>query len=230
MAHTIKAIIESALLEITAISEDEQPSAAMIQGGLSALNALISQWSVEGLMVPYMSRSFVAADASKASLTWRPGGDINSAAPVDVAAVNFVFGNLQSPLAKVENTVFMQARWLGNVGEPKWFYYERVQGGGVLHFDVAAYGGGFDMWFEVPIGQYLSLTEEMQLPDFYVRMVISNLAVDLCPGYGKSASPELTYKASSSKSVIERYNATPAPELSISEFTGVGGIPFPLRS
>lgn len=219
---TVKSVIEKALREITALSEGEQATAHMIQDGLETLNALLAQWSVEGLMVPYMHRESFPGSTSKASYTVRPGGDVDIASPVSVAAVSFRIGNLVQPLRPVENTEYMAARWLGDVGQPKWFYYERTQDGGVLHFDTAPYEGGFDMWMELPLLPAQHLTENMALPDYYIRAIVSNLAIDLCPEYGKEPSGALTYKAGTAKSVIESYNSTPPPELSLRDMPMVG--------
>lgn len=228
---TIKAVIEDALREITALAEAEQPTAHMVQDGLTKLNALLAQWSIEGLMVPFMSRAFLAGDTTKASYSWGPGGDISTLAPVNVAAVSFRLGNLSSPLRPVENTEFMAYRWLGNVGQPRWFYYERQPEQGLLHFDCAPYGGGFDIWYEAGVQGYGGLTAEMVLPDYYERAVVTSLAIELCASYGKEPSPSLGFKAGNAKGIIERYNFTPPPDLSLDDFPTLHvGTPLPLRN
>lgn len=228
---TVKATIEKALREMGGLSEGEQPTSHMIQDALATLNALLSQWSVEGLMVPYMSRVYLAGDNTKASYSWGPGGDIDSSAPVDVAAISFKLASLIQPVRKVENTVYMQERWIANVGQPQWFYYERLPDRSMLHFDVAPFGGGFDIWAQFPLDNSMTLTEDLGLPDYYIRAVASNLAIDLCPDYGKEPSSTLVFKASTGKKVVERYNATPAPDMALDDMPAMyRGTPLPLRN
>lgn len=232
MPLTIKKIIEQSLVEIGALTEGTQPTADMIESGKLMFQQLIAQWSVKGFMIPYATRTVLIGDNTKASYSWGPGGDINSVAPVDVAAVSFVLGNGQVPLEPVNNSVYMGWRWLGNVGQPSWFYYERALPRNILHFDVAPAGGAFRIIGNNPLTTAFELTDLTEFPDFYGRMIRTNLAIELAPQYELPVSADLRVIARESKQTVQGYNAKPVPDMRLDDMPASNRTyaMFPLRA
>jgi len=210
MARTIKTTIEGALRKIGALAEAEQATADMIEDGKLQLQELIASWSASGLIIPYLSRTVLVGDNTKASYTWGPGGDINSVAPVDVAAVSFVLENSQYALKPGDETLFMGDRLLGNTGSPSWFYFER-QTLPILHFDVAPYGGLFKITSTMAMDDTLELTDDLELPPYYTRMIVNNLALEMCPDYDREPSAVLVSVAARSLNIVRSRALSPVP-------------------
>ncbi|HET8644058.1 MAG TPA: hypothetical protein VFO85_01140, partial [Vicinamibacteria bacterium] len=59
------------------------------------------------------------------------------------------------------------------------------------------------------ISRFASLDALVSLPPGYEEMLVSNLAVRLCPSYSRSASPELRAAAVQSKAICKRSNYRP---------------------
>lgn len=200
-------------MEILVLTEGEEATADMIVDAKEVFAELVASWSYEGLMIPYISRDVLVGDTSKASYTWGPGGDINTVAPVDVAAVSFQIENGQIPLSRGDDVLFMQRPWLGIVGQPQYFYFEKATTP-LLRFDVAPYGGAFliSSWKKLDNTQVL--TDTLTFPDQYARMLRTNLAIELCPPYQKSPSDVLVANAVASKRIVKRYNMKPISSMS----------------
>lgn len=216
---TVKYCIEAAMRRIGALSEGEQMSADMAQDAMIMLAALIAQWSQEGLVIPYLSRTVLLGDNTKASYTWGPGGDIDGVAPVSVAAVSFQLETNQYPLDQADETLFMGNRILGVVAQPRWFYFERAATA-KLHFDVAPYGGQFRISSYAGMVTALNLTDALEFPPEYVRFIRDNLALDLCPDYDREPSAVLVASADAAKRTILARNNTPVPSQRLDLPTG----------
>lgn len=207
---TIKLIIERALRKIGALAEAEQATADMIEDVKDQLSSLISGWSASSIIIPYLSRTVLLGDNTKASYSWGPGGDIPGVAPTDIAAVSFQLENGLYPLQMADNTTFMGNRTLGIVGMPRWFYYEQ-QAIPILHFDVAPYGGSFRIAAYQAMDSEFELIDDLELPKFYDRMVINNLAVELCPDYDREPSAVLIKTATESMNTVMAKRLSPVP-------------------
>lgn len=210
--RTVKSMIEGALREIVALEEGETASADMIEDGLLIFSELLQSWSDEGLMVPYLVTETLIGDNTKASYIWGPGGDIPTMAPVDVVAVSFILENGQTPLVRADARLFIGRPWLGIVAMPQYFFYERGLTN-YLRFDVAPYGGGFQIVSQKPLDSTLVLTADLEFPESYSRMIRTNLAIEFCPPYQKTASAELVAVAASSKKIVKRKNSGPIPSM-----------------
>lgn len=211
---TIKQAVEAAMREIHALSEAEQASADQIRDGVDILRDLLAQWSMSNLMIPFVTRTSLVGDSTKASYSWGPGGDINAVAPVDVTAVSYSLGGGPSPLMEASETEFASRSLYNSPGHPNWFFFER-QPTPILHFNSAPFGGLFSIVSKAYLPDLNSLTASMELPPEYNRIVRTNLAIEFCPSYEKEPSAALVSVATESKMVVLRRNATPIPSQSL---------------
>lgn len=81
---TVSDIIKGALRLIGVIGSSDVPTAGESADTLSALRAMMSSWSTEGLAVNKYTREVFALVGGQASYTMGPGGDFDTTRPVSV--------------------------------------------------------------------------------------------------------------------------------------------------
>lgn len=221
---TVVQLLNDSLREIRVLAEGETATADMIEDGKRILVDMLASWSIDGFKVPYYAIETLALDTTKAAYTWGTGLDINSVAPRspnDLIAVSWIFGTLQRPLRPMSVTGLLQIPYPTVVSSPTRFYFD-LQDIPVLRLDVVPIGGTLKLASHKPLNNDFELTDELTFPLGYNRMLRTNLAVDLCPGYNKEVGPTLAAVASSSRRAVMKVNAQPIPQM-VSDAAGVNG-------
>lgn len=221
---TVVQLINDSLREIRVLAEGETASADMIEDAKRVLVDLLASFTVDGFKVPYYAIETLTLSTTKSAYTWRPGGDINSVAPLspnDLIAVSWIFGTLQRPLRPMSVTGLLHIPYPSIVSSPMMFYYD-LQTIPVLRLDVVPIGGVLKLASHKPLDTSFGLVDDLEFPPSYNRMLRTNLAVDLCPGYNKEVGPTLAAIANKSRSAVEKVNAQPIPQM-VSDAAGVNG-------
>ena len=107
-------LITGALVALQVLDPAEVPNASQGQQGLRSLNDLIGQWSLQGLTIPYISRTVQALTANKGSVsnpyTVGSGGNIDIERPTDLAGIGLIL-NASSPTVEVPKTLLDATQW-----------------------------------------------------------------------------------------------------------------------
>lgn len=94
---------------------------------------------------------------------------------------------------------------------PKVLYYDPTYPLGTLYFyPNPSQAGVLHLWTDQILAGFQSVTQLVSLPQGYARALKKNLALELCPEYGKSASAQLQRQAKESKDLIKSLNSIPA--------------------
>ena len=62
------------------------------------------------------------------------------------------------------------------------------------------------VYVKTQLAQFASLDDEVALPPAYERMIVTNLALELCPSYNRQPSPLLVKQAAESMAAVKRTN------------------------
>jgi hypothetical protein len=96
---------------------------------------------------------------------------------------------------------------------PTDMYYDPTYPLGTLFFyGSPSMAGQLHLWTDQVLSDFQTLTQPINLPQGYARAIKTNLALELCAEYGKSASPTLVVRAREAKQLIKSLNAIPAVE------------------
>jgi hypothetical protein len=202
---TVIQAIEDAMRELVVLGEGETATADQINDGKRKLVAMLNQWSVEGMMVPFLTKETFALSSTTASYTWGSGQQFNSQAPIEVVAATYLIATTQKPLKALDATAYMRLPLTGIVSEPSGFWYDR-QTTPKFYLDVAPYTGSVIVLSKKALDADFELTDQIVLPDEYELAIFTNLAIVLAPGYQRPVSTELAYNAKMSKRVVRRRN------------------------
>lgn len=89
MATTVRDVISGSLRLIGAIAAGETASASEASDALSSLNAMLSSWSTNGLMIYKYQREVFLLTAGKAKYTIGPLADFNTIRPITIQTAKF---------------------------------------------------------------------------------------------------------------------------------------------
>ena len=206
---TVKRLIGLALQEIGAVSAGEEPRAEDVADALDYLKMMLAAWSIEHLLVPFVTREeFTLLGQRIVSIG--PGGDYDTIRPEVIKALVILDGSntehYVEPLA--QNLMNQLSTKDTQTDYPRWYSYEPNWPLGRIEFS-AIPKPGYTMRIEShkPITQDIVLTEKMNLPDNFTRLVLYGLAIEISKGYGRPVDAELASKFRYSWTTTKRQQA-----------------------
>lgn len=199
-------IVTKALQKIGAIVKNESPSSDEANDGLSALNALISSWANDSMLVYARVRETLSLTAGDGVYTIGSGVyDLNTTKPTYIVEAHVRQGNIDYPLSIIPDEVFESAIADKTVrGLPTFINSDN----GHNYITIRLYplpDTNYTLYLlsEKPITGTYALSDDIDLPSGWERALIYNLAVELAPEYGQEID-QIVYKiAEDSKRYIK---------------------------
>lgn len=208
MADTALTIITEALREIRVIDANETPSSEQAAQGLAKLNDMLDSWSIENIMCYVQQQENFSLVVGTGEYTIGSGGTFNTTRPksINQAWVNDTNG-ISYDLAVWGSQRWGQIRNKTLEGWPSVLYYYPDYPLGKIKIAQEP-NQAFTLYIisDKPLAQFAALATSVSFPPGYKRALVSNLAVDRAPSFGKKPSDELKEIAISTKEVIRRLN------------------------
>src|SRR5689334_6559929 len=186
------------------------------QLALVSMNQLLDQWQSESLLLYAEQRITWTIVASQASYTVGSGAQINTPRPVYVDGVGYVNSSATPPL-ELPLIRYTDQAWISNnlktltSNLPTNFYYDLTYPTATLYLfpipTATTLTGTLYCRTQVP--QITDLDMDVALPNGWLRMIVTNLAVELAPAFTRTPSPTLVQQALQSKSAVKRSNIRP---------------------
>lgn len=195
---TVLDLITEALAEIGAYAQGEVPTAADAQFALSKLNRMLDAWNAQRLFVYTTTFAQYTLVPNLAPHTIGPTGTyVVAQRPVKIEAANVLLNNsvpyVKSPI-NIRNDQFWQNQPVPNVTSsiPTDLYYSPAWPNGQLYFwPVPTTAYGVELWYWQLLSEFADLTTIVSFPPGYRDVLAYQLAVSMCPAFGKAASSEL---------------------------------------
>jgi hypothetical protein len=230
---TVRDLIEDALREIGVLAEGETASAFQAWEGIKRLNRFIERLSLERLTIYQVTRTTWTLTSGDGSYTIGAatgyksppqGGDVSAYRPIFINEVRFIDRatdpDTEYPLARLTDDQYAAITLKDQTASfpQAWYYNPTYPNGalilwpaptaanlhGVLYAPTAMTGFGTGVPNVSGAATILSTT--VSLPDGYEEMLVTNLAVLLCPANERQAHPELKVAARDSLAAIKRAN------------------------
>jgi len=202
---TARTIITAAMRKLGVLASGETPRADEAADALLALNAMLASWSTSSLLVPRINQEVVTAGASPITLTSRPMRVLDS---------TVLDGSTDYPVAALPREDWFAIPDKTTTGRPIFLWWnEKMTPLSVYFWPVPAtpYTVTLQRWD--PMTSFASLDTVMDLPAEYERALVFNLAIEVAPEFGASASAELAASANTSLNAIVKYHAKEIPSL-----------------
>lgn len=197
---TGQALIDGALKNIGVITQGETASASELADALVVLNAMLQNWGLEQLNTYQQVVDIGASGAATYTVSPRPTRV--------VAAQHIIAAGISQPAAVASAEEFSTGKLQNLVGGAvQAVYYDGASPTGTLYVMPSASTGTIRLWILAQLNTFASLATSADLPQGYAHAVMTNLAVELAPMFGRAITPALAQNAASSKAAIRSANA-----------------------
>ncbi len=208
---TARDLIRRSFSLIGVLAEGETPSASQLQDGLLVLNEMLSSWSTENLIIFQRTREEFTVPSGNGAPTMGPTpSTLVTTRPVQIESIKAKNSNVEYDIP-----IITFDRW-ANIGD-------KTQTGTVLSYVYPNYGETsvtLNFWpipsSDINIDVYsrkalttFTANTTVDLPPGYSRAIRYNLAIELCPEYGRPVTGEIVSIAKESKAFIKRLNSKP---------------------
>jgi len=209
---TVRKLITGANRLINNIGSSEELSAEDMDISLQALNSIIDNWSNNKLNVFKYRHQLFDVIPNKSSYSLGPGGDWEVERPLRVEKMNLVLDEAEDALylaiSPLTYAQFGDITLRGTQSTiPKYFYdngaYPLRE---ISIWPVPLAPRQVEIWMWEPIINYISIDDEVDLPDGYERALRFALAVEIAPEFMKVVDGSVANTAATSLMEIQRLN------------------------
>ena len=215
---TVLDIIKIALRKLDITQLDQIPDSDESNLCFSALNLMLDQWSNEKLMIYAMRNELFNLTATQAVYTIGDGGDFDTDRPlmIERAFVRFPFGDdpmyqHDFQLEIIPSSKYQEIFLKGiTTTYPVYLFYNPTYPlGEITLYPIPSQACQIGISQTQLLTKFESLVEDISLPPGYESALAYNLAVEICPDFGKTPSPILLSKAEETKRNIKMTNTKP---------------------
>jgi hypothetical protein len=198
MAVTARNIIRRSLLQIGAITKNEEVSADEASDGLIALNAMLGTWSNDSLLVT--ARFLEAFPLIVNQIQYEIGSgsaNFDTVRPNQIVSAYIRWQGTDYPLGRIADEVYDEAISQKEFGFlPDVYTYTASFPIGIIKvFPRPSTAMNIYLRSEKPLTRLTSLNTEVSLPDGWEEAMVYNLAMRLAPEYGQPATNEVVMNA-----------------------------------
>lgn len=210
---TVQELVTSSLRLLRAIDQEvSTPTSNQSNQGMDVLNSMLDSLSIKGLKYRYDDESVTV---SAASHTWGSGGSITSGRPLKLLAGRYVSGSDELPVDLVDMADYRGITQKDVTGIPELIAYDPEYPLGKLYV-WPVFSGVLKITSLKPFTQYSALSDSLNLPPGYVRMMRHALAVELAGEYGMNPPTASVAIFNDMKSELARLNST-TPTIRVSD-------------
>ena len=198
---------------IGVLASGENPTAQEQSDAFYSLNRMIAQWSIQRLFIYSITEEIFQFDPGIQSYTMGPGGDFDTLRPNLIQDINVRINAGTTSQLDIPMDILNEKQWaklgvkLTQSSWPTHVYPDYQNPQIVLNFwPIPQEAQGIEIFSFKPIGSFVTVDDVVVLPPGYEDAIIYNLAVRLCPEYGKASSPELQGLATAAKMHIKTQN------------------------
>lgn len=205
---SIRDLVTGSLRLIEEVGAGETCTAESATDGLTSLNAMIGSWSIQGDLIYTETTEAFSTTAGDPTKTIGPTGDWVTTRPLKLirATVEYPQG------LTYELEIFDAADYAGVTdktftGFPEVVYFDGNFPNSTLTFwPVPSQNFTVTLYSQKALSEYSSINDTLTVPPGYERAFRYNLACEIAPEYGKSASASVMRVAIESKNAVQGQN------------------------
>ena len=211
MSTSAGELIKGSLRLIGMLAEGEEPSAAVMQDSIAAMNAMIQSWDTERLSVFSTQTQVFMWPAGQAKRTLGPTGDFVGDRPILVddstyfkdPQTNLSFGikminqqQYDGIALKIVTSTYPQVMWVNMT-------YPNIE---MTIYPVPIKTLEWHIVSVEKLAEVATVATDIAFPPGYIRAFRYNLAMELAPEFGVEPSQQVMRIAMSSKRNLKRIN------------------------
>ena len=215
---TARDIIEKALLNIGVGAEGETISNNQAVDGLDVLNSMLSDWGARSLLTTAVIEDSHALTGGTGSYTIGSGATIDTVKPLAIVDAYILDQNNKYHLEIVSRDLYNRywdSENPGSRSRPRALFYDpgatqqTTQTGTIYLYSVPDTQRTYvlHIFSEKNFTEFASINTAYSFPAYYKRAIISNLSIELAPGYGRQIPAEVAMIAKDSKDTVQTLNS-----------------------
>lgn len=183
---TARDIIKRALQQNGVLTKGESPSGDEASDALDTLNAMISSWSNDSLLIYTRTAESFPLVGGKATYTIGTGGDFNTARPMQIISAFTRLGQTDYNIEIINGVQYddIIQKDISN-SFPDVLYYDQSTPLGRITLYPVPTTGTLHIRSEKELTEFASLDADEGFPPGWERALIYNLALELGPQYGQ---------------------------------------------
>ena len=219
---TVQDLIAGSLRLANILGEGQVASGEQADNALTTLNDLVQSWNLESLLLYGTFASTGTFVSGQSTYSIGAGGNFNVDRPTRISAMYQDYQGVSFPITETtyDEYALISLKTLPNPITRFFVYLNDYPLGRLIFWPVPASTSVVTINYDRVISEFTSLATTLSLPPGYSRALRANLAMELCPEYGKEPSPSLVRVAKESKAELRRANWTQASVEFDSALTG----------
>lgn len=202
---TAQTIVSAALRK----NGKKNPDNTLLGDALTDLNAMLSLWSVEGLLIPNVTKENFSLTSGMASRTIGDSGDLNTVRPVKLVDAYLRDSNSQDHPVKVDMSLkeYNEITVKSTSSRPTRFYYHPTYPLGIIYFNYTT-DASYTLYLDSlkQLTEFTDLDTDYDLPLEYKIPLTYNLTIFISHDFDQQLSPDIFQIAGSSKASIMANN------------------------
>lgn len=216
---TVSDLLTDAFVDAGILADEESMSASQGQRALRKLNRLLQRWSADGFLVFKTVQESLTVSAS--GVTIGTSQTLNTEAPIQIESAAITLNGLDHDLRILTPGEYAEISNKSETGRPTRLYYEgRGDGAKIYLWPVPDQSYSLKLFSTKKIASFSSLSETVTLPAGYESLIVTNMAVDLCPSFGVQATAEMIDAAQKDYAACAR--SAFVPSLMTSDLSSLG--------
>ncbi len=205
MADTAQTIVDAALRK----NGHQNPGKTLLDNALADLNDMLSLWSIEGLLIPNVTKENFSIASGIASRTIGTSGDFNTVRPIKLVDAYLRDSNSQDFSVKVDMSLqeWNEITVKTTQSRPTQFYYHPEYPLGIIYFDYTT-DASYTLYLDSlkQLTEFATLNTSFDFPPEYKLALIYNLTIFISHDFDQQLSKDIFLIAGSSKAAIMANN------------------------
>lgn len=206
----VRDVIRFSLLKIGVLASGEDPSADQLQDAISDLSLMLDTWSTERLFISKIAQEAFNLNIAQQIYTMGPGGDFDTARPlfIESCAIRVQYGtpeqvDIPCPMMNADEWADLSVKNTQGVFPTRmWPNFDSTLI--ELNFwpiPTTVQQVYLSSW--KPLANLNQADMDVLLPPGFPETIIYNLALRLCPSYGKQPDSSVVALATSTKAKLK---------------------------
>ena len=213
---TVNDLLVATLKLIGAVAKTETAAPDEIADAFARLNDMVDAWQADRVTIFGVVRSVYNLTSGQSTYTIGAGGNFNAVRPIFIQDAGIITTTsnpvFELPVRILTVDEFAQISIKTQQSTLAWYlYYDYAYDpngrGNIQLYPVPSVGTlQLALYVPTPIAQFTSINQTIGLPPGYAEALRYNLAVRLCPEFGKKVDPVVAALAMESFGTIARAN------------------------
>ena len=197
-------IITKAMQKCGILTKTESPDADETADALDCLNALLSSWSNESMLIYTRALENFPLVAGTISYSIGSGQTFNTTRPTQILSAYVRQGSVDYPVEVINDENYAKITFKTMQGIPTYLNLDNGFPAGTIKLYPSPLAGLTLFILSEKVLSSFALSDTVSLPPGWERALVYNLAVEISPEYGQQVDPLVLKIANDSKGAIQR--------------------------